>query len=78
MSEPLEPATEHPTAEEMSVLAQFATLGITLASTVTVGLLLGLAFDHFAHTAPAGLIVGLILGSVGAASAMVSLIRRWM
>lgn len=78
MSEPLEPATEHPTAEEMSVLTQFVTLGITLASTVTVGLLLGLAFDHFAHTAPAGLIGGLILGSVGAASAMVSLIRRWM
>ena len=78
MTEPLEPAKEHPTTEEISVLAQFATLGIKLASTVTVGLLLGLAFDYFAHTAPVGLIVGLILGSVGAASAMVSLIRRWM
>jgi F0F1-type ATP synthase assembly protein I len=65
-------------AEEISVLAQFATLGTTLAGTVSAGILAGLAFDHFVHTSPIGLFVGMVLGISGAAAAMVRLIRRWM
>ena len=66
------------TPEEMSVLAQFATLGTTLAGTVSVGILAGLGFDHFFHTSPIGLFVGLGLGISGAVAAMVRLMRRWM
>jgi len=65
-------------AEAISVLAQFATLGTTLAGTVSAGILAGLAFDHFFHTSPVGLFVGLVLGISGAVAAMVRLIRRWM
>ena len=65
-------------AEEISVLAQFATLGTTLAGTVSVGILAGLGFDHLFHTSPIGLFVGLGLGIFGAVVAMVRLMRRWM
>lgn len=65
-------------AEEISVLAQFATLGTTLAGTVSTGILAGLGFDHFLHTSPIGLFVGLGLGISGAVAAMVRLMRRWM
>jgi len=65
-------------AEAISVLAQFATLGTTLAGTVSAGILAGLAFDHFFHTSPVGLFVGLALGISGAVAAVVRLIRRWM
>jgi len=65
-------------AEAISVLAQFATLGTTLAGTVSAGVLAGLAFDHFVHTSPIGLFVGMVLGISGAVAAMVRLMRRWM
>ena len=78
-STPESPNSPHqPTAEEISVLAQFATLGMSIAGTVSAGIVLGLVFDHFAHSAPIGLFAGLALGSVGAVSAVVTLIRRWM
>ena len=64
--------------EEISVLAQFATLGTTLAGTVSAGIFAGLGFDHFLHTSPIGLLVGLSLGISGAVIAMVRLLRRWM
>ncbi len=60
------------------MLAQFATLGVTIAGTVSSGIVLGLVIDHLAHSAPIGLFAGLALGSVGAVSAVVTLIRRWM
>lgn len=60
------------------MLAQFATLGVSIAGTVSAGIVLGLVIDHFAHSAPIGLFAGLALGSVGAVSAVVTLIRRWM
>ncbi len=81
MSETSDPAGESEapiTVEEISVLAQFATLGTTLAGTVSAGILAGLGFDHFFHTSPIGLFVGLGLGISGAVAAMVRLMRRWM
>ena len=81
MSESSDPSGEDVspiTAEEMSVLAQFATLGTTLAGTVSAGVLAGLGFDHIFNTSPIGLLVGLGLGISGAVAAMVRLMRRWM
>ncbi|MEI8148686.1 MAG: AtpZ/AtpI family protein [Actinomycetes bacterium] len=81
MSESPDPSGEDGspiTAEEMSALAQFATLGTTLAGTVSAGLLAGLGFDHFFSTSPIGLFVGLGLGISGAVAAMVRLMSRWM
>jgi F0F1-type ATP synthase assembly protein I len=53
------------------------TLGLNLAGTVGAGLVIGLVIDSVAHSAPWGLLGGLFLGSVGAATALASLLRRW-
>lgn len=62
---------------EISIAAQFLTLGLNLAGTVGAGLVIGLVIDSVAHSAPWGLLGGLFLGSVGAATALASLLRRW-
>ena len=63
--------------EEVSMVAQFLTLGTTMAGTVGAGVVLGIVIDSAAHSAPIGLLAGLFLGSVGAATALVALLRRW-
>ena len=62
---------------EISIVAQFLTLGVNLAGTVGAGVVIGLVVDSVAHSAPWGLLGGLFLGSVGAAAALASLLRRW-
>ena len=64
-------------ATEISIVAQFLTLGVNLAGTVGAGVVIGLVVDSVAHSAPWGLLGGLFLGSVGAAAALASLLRRW-
>ena len=66
-----------PDFEEVSIVAQFLTLGMTMAGTVGAGVVLGIVVDSAAHSAPIGLLAGLFLGSVGAATALVALLRRW-
>ena len=63
--------------EEVSMVAQFLTLGVTMATTVGAGVILGIVIDSAANSAPVGLLAGLFLGSVGAATALVALLRRW-
>ena len=63
--------------EEVSMVAQFLTLGVTMATTVGAGVVLGIVIDSAANSAPVGLLTGLFLGSVGAATALVALLRRW-
>ena len=63
--------------EEVSIVAQFLTLGMTMAATVGAGVVLGIVIDSAANSAPVGLLAGLFLGSVGAATALVALLRRW-
>ena len=66
-----------PDLEEVSIVAQFLTLGMTMAATVGAGVVLGIVVDSAANSAPVGLLTGLFLGSVGAATALVALLRRW-
>lgn len=63
--------------EEVSMVAQFLTLGTTMAGTVGSGVVVGILVDSAAGSAPIGLLAGLFLGSVGAATALVALLRRW-
>ena len=77
MTDPEKDSSSGPDLEEVSMVAQFLTLGTTMAGTVGAGVVLGIIVDSAAHSAPIGLLAGLFLGSVGAATALVALLRRW-
>jgi F0F1-type ATP synthase assembly protein I len=59
-------------------LAAFAAMGTTIASCIAVGVLLGLYADHLWHSAPAGLLIGIVLGAVAAVASVVKLVRRFL
>ena len=59
-------------------LAAFAAVGSTIAGCLAVGVLLGLYADHLWHVAPAGLLSGIVLGTVAAVASVVQLVRRYL
>ena len=56
----------------------FATMGLTVAACVALGVLGGIWADALLHTAPILLFVGLLLGCSVAATLVVSQIRRFL
>jgi F0F1-type ATP synthase assembly protein I len=56
----------------------FAAMGTTLASCLAVGVVLGLYIDHLWNLAPAGLLIGIALGTVAAVASVVKLVRRYL
>lgn len=77
MDDPQSPPDSGRPATDISITAQFLTLGVSMAGIVGAGLVIGLVVDSAAHSAPWGLLGGLFLGSVGAATSLASLLRRW-
>jgi len=59
-------------------LAAFATMGTTIASCLAVGVVLGLWADHVWHSAPWGLLLGIVLGTVAAVTSVIKLVRRFL
>lgn len=59
-----------------STLATVVTLGTTLVACIVGGLLLGLFGDHIFGTSPLLLLLGLLLGIVGAGFALKSTAER--
>jgi F0F1-type ATP synthase assembly protein I len=53
-------------------------MGTTIATCVGVGVVLGLWADHEWGTAPAGLLIGVVLGTVAAVLSVVKQIRRFL
>ncbi len=75
--------TDRPDQEKSSVkdlpgLVAFAAMGTTIASCLAVGVLLGLYLDHLFHSAPVGLLIGIVLGTVAAVASVVRLVRRYL
>ena len=58
--------------------AAFLGMGLTAAICVGLGVVLGLWLDSVFHTAPALLLVGLLLGLVTAAMSVISQIRQYL
>jgi F0F1-type ATP synthase assembly protein I len=58
---------------DLPSLAAWLTMGSTIVGCETTGVLLGLGADHFWRVAPAGLVIGIVLGT---SSAVVSLLRQ--
>ena len=69
---------ESPDGSDLPGLAAFAVMGTTIATCVGVGVLLGLWVDKLWGTAPAGLLIGVVLGTVAAVLSVVKQIRRFL
>jgi len=53
-------------------------MGTTIATCVGVGVGLGIWADHAWGTAPAGLLIGIVLGTVAAVVSVVQQVRRFL
>ncbi len=58
--------------------AAFATMGMTAAILIAVGVVLGLWADHAGGTSPWGLLIGIALGTVAAVVSVVKQVRRFL
>jgi F0F1-type ATP synthase assembly protein I len=58
--------------------AAFAVMGTTIASCEAVGVGLGIWADRTWGTAPGGLIIGVVLGTVAAVVSVVQQVRRFL
>jgi F0F1-type ATP synthase assembly protein I len=81
MSDENESDSENNHSEVVSDLpgvVAFATMGITIAVTVGVGVLLGIWADNAWGAAPLWLVIGLVLGTVAAVVSVKQQIRRFL
>ena len=80
MTEPQPPAkrTAPETVKPLPSAVAFLGMGLSAAVCVAIGVGLGLWADSAWHTAPALLIVGLLLGVGAAASMVVGQIRKYL
>ncbi len=69
---------ESPDRSGLPGLAAFAVMGTTIATCVAVGVGLGIWVDKTWHTAPAGLLIGIVLGTVAAVVSVVQQVRRYL
>jgi ATP synthase protein I len=69
---------EKSTIKNLPGLAAFATMGTTIASCLAVGVVLGLWLDRVWGSAPWGLLMGIVLGTVAAVASVMKLVRRFL
>lgn len=69
---------ESPNGSGLPGVAAFAVMGSTIAACVAVGVGLGIWADRTWHTAPAGLLIGIVLGTVAAVVSVVQQVRRYL
>ena len=67
-----------PDGSDLPGVAAFAGMGSTIATCVGGGVVLGLWADHAWGTAPAGLLIGIVLGTVAAVVSVVKQVRRFL
>lgn len=67
-----------PPPRDLPGAAAFATLGLTIAATVGVFVLLGIWADAAFGTSPWCLLAGILLGCVAATASTIALVRRYL
>jgi F0F1-type ATP synthase assembly protein I len=72
------PNEESPDGSDLPGVAAFAVMGTTIAMCLAIGVLLGLWVDHELGSAPAGLLIGIVLGTVAAVVSVVQQVRRFL
>jgi F0F1-type ATP synthase assembly protein I len=65
-------------APELPGWAAFAVMGTTVALCVALGVIAGVWCDNAFHVAPAGLLVGIVLGVAVAVVSVIQQIRRYL
>ena len=78
MSPTTAPTRRKAPLRDLPGIAAFGAMGITLAVSEGLGVLLGLYLDRVGHFAPGGLLIGIVLGSVTAVASVVKLVRRYL
>ncbi len=79
MSAPADPGDQEKSGRsDLPGLAAFATMGSTIAGCEAVGVVLGLWVDHLSGLAPAGLLIGIVLGTVAAVLSVLRQVRRYL
>ena len=79
-----EPSRDIPPEQESSFVKDlpgavaFATMGMSAAIVIAVGVVLGLWADHAWGTDPWGLLIGIALGTVAAVVSVVKQVRRFL
>ena len=71
-------SSKEPDKNGLPGLAAFAVLGTTIATCIAVGVGLGIWADKTWHTSPAGLLIGIVLGTVAAVVSVVQQVRRYL
>ncbi len=69
---------ESPDESGLSGAGAFLVMGTTIATCVALGVGLGLWADHAWGTAPGGLLIGIVLGTVAAVVSVIQQIRRFL
>jgi len=67
-----------PDGSDLPGVAAFAVMGSTIATCVGVGVALGLWADSAWGIAPAGLLIGIVLGAVAAVASVMKQVRRYL
>jgi F0F1-type ATP synthase assembly protein I len=66
------------TAAALPGWAAFLTMGSTIALCEALGVVAGLEVDHHFSTAPVGILIGVVLGTVIAVVSVVRQVRRYL
>ena len=66
------------TTRDLPGLVGFAAMGTTIAILEAIGVVLGLWADRSWGTAPAGLLIGIVLGTVAAVVSVLKQVRRFL
>jgi F0F1-type ATP synthase assembly protein I len=73
------PDPEQPdTLRELPGLGAFAGLGLTIAITLGIFVVLGIWADSALHSAPWCLVAGIVVGCIAATASTVALVRRYL
>ena len=75
---PITPEQGKPSISDLPGAAAFASMGLSAAVLVGLGVLVGLWADHAWHSSPWGLLFGLALGTVAAVLSVVKQVRRFL
>ncbi len=72
------PEQEKSFVKDLPGVAAFATMGMTAAIVIAVGVVLGLWADRAWGSEPWGLLIGIALGTVAAVVSVVKQVRRFL